>query len=121
MGIQKTGRVSVIQCCRQSVARTVHLRLLLEYAMLTDSCPEKVELAGLDQQLASAEDGEMAALTRAVATYETALATAHEAEESDRYRGISRACWTVLDPRGSDRLLSFHKTTQLCMGASAVE
>jgi len=69
--------------------------------MPTDHRPEEIELAGLDQQLASAEDGEMAALTRAVATYETALATAHEAGESDRYRGISRAyreeLVTVLD------------------------
>jgi hypothetical protein len=59
--------------------------------MTTDRRPDEIELEGLDQQLASAEDGDMTALTQAVATYEARLASAHEAEESDRYRGISRA------------------------------
>jgi hypothetical protein len=69
--------------------------------MPPDRRPEEIELAEFDQQLTSAKDGERAALTQAVATYETALATAHEAGESDRYRGISRAyreeLITVLD------------------------
>jgi hypothetical protein len=59
--------------------------------MTTDRRPDKIELDGLDQQLASADDGDVTALTRAVATYETRLSTAHEDGESDRYRGISRA------------------------------
>ena len=83
------------------MAQTLRLPLLLEQVMPPDRRPEEIELAGLDQQLASAKDGEKAALTQAVATYETALATAHEAGESDRYRGISRAyreeLITVLD------------------------
>lgn len=69
--------------------------------MTTDRRPEKIELDRLDQQLASAAGGDMTALTRAVATYETQLATAHSEEDSDRYRGISRAYQeqliTVLD------------------------
>jgi len=69
--------------------------------MTTDRRPDKIELDGLDQQLASADDGNVTALTRAVATYETRLSTAHEDGESDRYRRISRAyrkqLITVLD------------------------
>ena len=69
--------------------------------MTTDRRPDKIELDGLDQQLASADDGDVTALTRAVATYETRLSTAHEDGESDRYRSISRAyrerLITVLD------------------------
>ncbi len=59
--------------------------------MTTDRRPDEIEVDRLDQQLATAENGDMTALTKAVATYETQLATAHEKEESDRYRSISRA------------------------------
>ncbi|MGQ3331225.1 hypothetical protein [Halorubrum sp. FL23] len=77
------------------------LQLLLEKIMTADRRPEEIEIDRLDQQLATAENGDVNALTRAVATYETQLATAHEKGESDRYRGISRAYQeqliTVLD------------------------
>ena len=59
--------------------------------MTPDRRPDEVELEGLEQQLADANDGDRTALTQAVATYETRLASAHEADQSDRYRGISRA------------------------------
>jgi hypothetical protein len=59
--------------------------------MPTDRRPDTVEVDILDQQLTSADDGDVTALTQAVATYETQLASAHEAGESERYRGISRA------------------------------
>jgi hypothetical protein len=59
--------------------------------MPTDRRPDTVEVDILDQQLTSADDGDVAALTEAVATYETQLASAHEAGESERYQGISRA------------------------------
>jgi hypothetical protein len=59
--------------------------------MPTDRRPDTVEVDILDQQLASADDGDVTALTQAVATYETQLASAHEAGESERYQGISRA------------------------------
>jgi len=66
-----------------------------------DRRPDKIELERLDEQLASAENGEITALTQAVATYETQLTTAHEEGKSDRYRGISRTyreqLITVLD------------------------
>lgn len=69
--------------------------------MAKDRRRDTVELEELDQQLATAGNGDVAALTQAVATYETQLASAHESEESDRYRGISRAyrkeLITVLD------------------------
>lgn len=69
--------------------------------MANDRRPDTVELEELDQQLATAKDGDVTALAQAVATYETRLAAAHEAEDSDRYRGISRAyrekLITVLD------------------------
>jgi len=69
--------------------------------MPKDRRPDAVELEELDEQLATADDGDVTALTQAVATYETRLASAHEAEESDRYRGITRAyreqLITVLD------------------------
>ena len=69
--------------------------------MTADRRPEEIEIDRLDQQLATAENGDMNALTKVVATYETQLATAHEKGESDRYRGISRAYQeqliTVLD------------------------
>jgi hypothetical protein len=69
--------------------------------MTVDRRPDGVELEGLEQQLADANDGDMTALTQAVAIYEARLASAHEADESDRYRGISRAyrerVITVLD------------------------
>jgi hypothetical protein len=69
--------------------------------MTADRRPEEIEIDRLDQQLATAENGDMNALTKAVATYETQLATAHEKGEPDRYRGISRAYQeqliTVLD------------------------
>jgi hypothetical protein len=59
--------------------------------MPTDRRPDTVEVDILDQQLTSADDGDVTALTQAVATYETQLASAHEAGESERYQGISRA------------------------------
>lgn len=69
--------------------------------MTVDRRPDEVELEGLEQQLADANDGNITALTQAVAIYEARLASAHEADESDRYRGISRAyreqLITVLD------------------------
>lgn len=69
--------------------------------MITDRRPDEIELEELDQQLANASDGDVTALTQAVATYETQLASAHEAGKSDRYRGISRTYQeqliTVLD------------------------
>ena len=52
--------------------------------------PDKVEIEELDQQLARANNGYVTALSQAVATYETRLASAHESGESNRYRGISR-------------------------------
>jgi len=73
------------------VAQTLRLQLLLEQAMTVDRRPDEIELDELDQQLANADDGDVTALTQAVATYETELATAHEEGTSDRYRGISRA------------------------------
>ena len=59
--------------------------------MTPDRRPDEVELEGLEQQLADVDNGDLTALTQAVAIYETRLASAHEADESDRYRGISRA------------------------------
>ncbi|SDJ91022.1 hypothetical protein SAMN05216226_111135 [Halovenus aranensis] len=59
--------------------------------MTADRRPDEIEVDRLDQQLATAENGDMTALTKAVATYETQLASAHEKGESDRYQGISRA------------------------------
>jgi len=69
--------------------------------MAKDRRPDTVELEELDQLLATADDGDVTALTQAVATYETRLASSHEAGESDRYQGINRAyreqLITVLD------------------------
>ena len=69
--------------------------------MTPDRRPDEVELEGLEQQLADADNGDLTALTQAVAIYEARLASAHEADESDRYQGISRAyrerLITVLD------------------------
>jgi len=69
--------------------------------MAKDRRPDKIELEELDQQLARAENGDVTALTQAVATYETQLVAAQESDESDRYRSISRAYQeqliTVLD------------------------
>jgi len=69
--------------------------------MTTDRRPDEIELDELDQQLANADDGDVTALTQAVATYETQLRSAHESGDSDRYRSISRAyreqLITVLD------------------------
>lgn len=59
--------------------------------MTTDRRPDEVELETLDQQLADADNGDVTAVTQAVATYEAQLSSAHAAEKSDRYRGISRA------------------------------
>jgi hypothetical protein len=59
--------------------------------MTPDRRPDEVELEGLEKQLADADNGDVTALTQAVAIYEARLASAHEADESDRYRGISRA------------------------------
>ena len=58
---------------------------------MVDRRPDEVELEGLEQQLADVDNGDLTALTQAVAIYETRLASAHEAEKTDRYRGISRA------------------------------
>ena len=58
---------------------------------MVDRRPDEVELEGLEQQLADVDNGDLTALTQAVAIYEARLASAHEADESDRYRGISRA------------------------------
>ena len=59
--------------------------------MTVDRRPDEIELDKLDQQLANADRGDTTALTQAVATYETQLASVDESRESDRYRGISRA------------------------------
>lgn len=59
--------------------------------MTVDRRPDEIELDKLDQQLANADRGDITALTQAVATYETQLASADESGESSRYRGISRA------------------------------
>ena len=59
--------------------------------MTVDRRPDEVELEGLEQQLADADDGDVTAVTQAIAIYEARLASAHEAEETDRYRDISRA------------------------------
>ncbi len=59
--------------------------------MTPDRRPDEVELEGLEQQLADVDNGDVTALTQAVAIYETRLVSAHEVDESDRYRGISRA------------------------------
>jgi hypothetical protein len=59
--------------------------------MTTDRRPDTVELEGLDNQLADADNKNTTALTQAVATYEARLASADESDDSDRYRGISRA------------------------------
>jgi hypothetical protein len=59
--------------------------------MTIDRRPDEVELEGLEQKLADADNGDVTALTQAVAIYEARLTSAHEADESDRYRGISRA------------------------------
>jgi len=52
--------------------------------------PEPIEIDELDQQLAAANSGDMAALTQAVATYESALASEDETGSNTRYRRISR-------------------------------
>ena len=69
--------------------------------MTPDRRPDEVELEGLEQQFADAVNGDVTALTQGVATYEARLGSAHEADESDHYRGISRAykeqLITVLD------------------------
>ena len=69
--------------------------------MTPDRRPDGIVLKGLEQQLADADNGDVTALTQAVATYEAQLMSAHEAEKTDRYRGISRAyreqLITVLD------------------------
>ena len=54
--------------------------------MTADRRPDEIEVDRLDQQLATAENGDMTALTKAVATYETQLATAHEKGENHRQR-----------------------------------
>ena len=59
--------------------------------MTVDRRPDEIELEGLEQQLADADNGDVTALTQGIATYEARLTSAHEADESDRYRGISRA------------------------------
>ena len=59
--------------------------------MTPDRRPDEVELESLERQLVDADNRDVTALTQAVAIYETQLASAHEADESDRYRGISRA------------------------------
>ena len=68
---------------------------------MVDRRPDEVELEGLEQQLADVDNGDLTALTQAVAIYEARVASAHEADESDRYQGISRAykeqLITVLD------------------------
>jgi hypothetical protein len=58
--------------------------------MTSDRRPDEVELKTLDQQLAAADTGDVTALMQAVATYEAQLASAQEAEKTDRYRNISR-------------------------------
>jgi hypothetical protein len=58
------------------VAQALRLQLLLEEIMTADRRPDKIEVDQLDQQLATAENGDMTALTQAIATYETQLATA---------------------------------------------
>lgn len=56
------------------------------------------ELNGL---LSTARDGDLSALPQAIAVYETRLASAHESDDTERYRSISRAyreqLITVLD------------------------
>ena len=69
--------------------------------MVPDRRPDPIEIEALEQQLATADDGDVAALMQAVATYEAELSSAHEQGESDRYQGITRAyrerLITVLD------------------------
>ena len=83
------------------MAQTLRIQLLLEQIMTIDRRPDEIELDELDQQLADANNKDVTALTQAVATYETQLQSAHESEDSDRYRGISKAyrerLITVLD------------------------
>ena len=52
--------------------------------MTPDRRPDEVELEGLEQQLADVDNGDLTALTQAVAIYEARLASAHQADESDR-------------------------------------
>ncbi len=56
----------------------------------SDYGPEPIQIKELDQQLATADEGDTTALTQAVATYESALASADESGSSNRYRRISR-------------------------------
>jgi hypothetical protein len=59
--------------------------------MVPDRRSDPIEIGALEQQLATADDGDVAALMQAVATYEAGLSSAHEQGESDRYQGITRA------------------------------
>ncbi len=67
-------RAYVICCRRRSVAQTLRLQLLLEEVMTADRRPDEIEVDRLDQQLATAEPGDMNALTKAVATEDLSLA-----------------------------------------------
>lgn len=68
---------------------------------VAESRSDEVTIEELDELLASIHDGELSAIHRAMATYETQLRSAHESGESDRYRSILRAYGkqliTVLD------------------------
>lgn len=59
--------------------------------MVPDRRSDPIEIEALEQQIATADDGDVAALMQAVATYEAELSSAHEQGESDRYQGITRA------------------------------
>ena len=69
--------------------------------MGTDRQSDEIELEEIDTLLATGDNGDPTALTQAVAMYEAELASAHEAEQSTRYKDISRAhqerIITVLD------------------------
>jgi len=59
--------------------------------MGTDRQSDEIELEEIDTLLATADNGDPTALTQAVAMYEAELAAAHEAEQSTRYKDISRS------------------------------
>lgn len=58
---------------------------------VVDRRPDAVAIEELDDLLHAIRDGAFDNLYQAMATYETALASAHESASTDSYRGISRA------------------------------
>lgn len=89
----------------------------------TNRSPDALELEALDELLDDFTDGEFGALYRAIATYESELESASEADASDRYTGIRTAYkerligelddatqaegWTVLE----DFIRTYHPDT----------